>query len=962
MYLMVIGFIVHCIFLMSIFDIYFKSPIINDIPLQTNAVKAPSKRLVLFIADGLRADSFFSLDNEKKSRSPYLRSVIKERGSWGISHTRVPTESRPGHVALIAGFYEDPSAVFKGWKDNPVEFDSLFNRSYVTYAWGSPDILPMFKKGAVEGRVNIAMYSAGEEDFSGRNSSAANLNTWVFDKVKLFFESAKSDNHLKEILTQQGVIFFLHLLGTDVAGHANKPHSQEYRENIEVIDTGVKEVEELITEFYNDDNKTAFVYTSDHGMTDWGSHGAGSASETETPVVVWGAGVAPPTLSTSLDLSTPHDWHLNQLVRQDITQADLVPLIATLLGLSIPVHSIGKLPLGYLTLNKHDSALALVHNAYQLAAQYGRKRDIIESQVLPWLYSPFEQLTHNEEKKLKMLITSLIDQARYDQAMKSADRLIELSLQGLNYYQNYNQSLLLVCISLSFFGWIMWIFCHLLNKIHSAHLTQPAWSKYTKRWFQPIPDCFFFLLHIIAVYLMYAQSYPLQYYVYCCLPVWLWWAVTRKAHVFVAAVHHSKSHPLKIAAVLLMYLMGIELLVVTFFERWVLSVLISVLTLWPFMLTSTHNDTPKKLIVLWTVSSLFLAAFPSLPVIGKQHNTALVSMCGWLWLLVGLLITYYFYSQSLFIKRKAKFEVLIIQLVLFPVTVCVISATSASFDNKMGLPLISQMASWAFLGLSILLPVFGSEFLLPRLCSIGLALAVPFLLLCIGHEAFFLLALFTNLMCWLLVESVEMRRHIKLSDLKFHNSPEDTRNLTASDFHRAFFFLMYIILSFFGTGNVASINSFDPVWVRSFITVFSPFIMTVLILFKTVIPFFLVTCVFRAVNLVTKACTEQLFLVVLVFCDIMGLHFLFAVTNEGSWLDIGTSISHYVIMQVIILFLATLYSVAKMYTSYSVLHSNAKPRTLSGMKFSLESGTGLPDHTVQSSRSSVLFPRKRHVE
>lgn len=47
--------------------------------------------------------------------------------------------------------------------------------------------------------------------------------------------------------------------------------SREYLHNIGLVDSGVAEMESIIEDFFGYDGRTAYVFTSDHGMTNWGN-------------------------------------------------------------------------------------------------------------------------------------------------------------------------------------------------------------------------------------------------------------------------------------------------------------------------------------------------------------------------------------------------------------------------------------------------------------------------------------------------------------------------------------------------------------------------------------------------------------------------------------------------------------------------------------------------------------------
>ncbi|WOK96386.1 GPI ethanolamine phosphate transferase 1 [Canna indica] len=936
-WLVALGIALHAVYMLSIFDIYFKTPIVHGMDPVPQRFSPSAKRLVLLVADGLRADKFFEPDSGGRFRAPFLRSVMKEMGRWGVSHARPPTESRPGHVAIIAGFYEDPSAVTKGWKANPVEFDSVFNRSRHTFAFGSPDIVPIFCRSVPQS--TWATYPHEYEDFA---SDASFLDQWSFDQFHGLLSRSNDDPKLKQILQQDKLVIFLHLLGCDTNGHAHRPYSSIYLNNVKVVDKIAEDVYNLLESYFND-NKTAYIFTADHGMSDKGSHGDGHPSNTDTPLVAWGAGIKNPRRLISdshsddgfrfvddhkHDMPTPIEWGLRGIERVDVNQADIAPLMATIVGLPCPVNSVGNLPLGYLSLNKAEEVEAALANTKQILNQFLRKSQLKQSTSL--YFRPYKPL--EDYSSFLGQIEEFIDARDYESAMKACHTLRSMSLAGLHYFQTYDWLMLMTIITLGYVGWMVNLILHVVQSytfLGNLFLKkkQESSHKITKKVY--LGGC---LLMSLSSFILYLESSPVLYHAYVSMTIFLWTQILSKLQ-FINAIWKEIStknfkSSAKLIAILMMSLIILEFLVASFSDRKLYT--------WFFLIAGLLAASHIFLLVpgrymmalYICLSCWFLSIFTSMPA-EIPDNNPLVFASGFLIVLLGMASRWLDSSRAgdklwLYIVRISKtsqFHLLfVVQAILVVLSSLMVwLSTSHRAANKELLP-VHQLTNWSIAVVSMVIPLFSPVSILSRLTSIFLGFAPPFLLLSIGYEAVFYSAFALVLMGWMLLEcanlySAEYQGSLHVRNLEDNLSGDDkARSLQLSDLRIPLIFMVLFNIAFFGTGNFASIASFEISSVYRFITIFSPFLMAALLIFKLFIPFLLVICVFSAITKLIRIPRLGCYFLVIILSDVMTIHFFFLVRNTGSWMEIGNSISHFGIMSAQVVFILLLFALTNIYT------------------------------------------------
>ncbi|XP_055548458.1 GPI ethanolamine phosphate transferase 1 isoform X2 [Wyeomyia smithii] len=849
--------------------------------------------VIVFVADGLRAASFLE---HQANRTIFLRQTVLSQGVFGISHTRVPTESRPGHVALFAGMYEDPSAVFKGWKKNPVDFDSVFNRSNLAFSWGSPDVLSIFSNEVNLEKVKFVSYSADYESFSS-SANTSLLDVWVFERVKTFLAIPHNQNLLR---SQKKVILFLHLLGLDTAGHIHKPDSILFSENLVLVDKGIEEIVRIIDQITNNDRRTSYIFTSDHGMTDRGSHGSGDPMETDTPFIAWGAGIQ----HWKNVLNGSYQKHIAlkdvNVPSLDINQADVTPFISTLLGIAIPRNNFGKLPQQFLNISDIYAARSMEKNTDQLLHQYYRWQENCNRKLFKWPLSTKESNYMKLIETLQKDIEHAKKIKQYKQMITSSESLMDVVIAAIEFYQTYYKYELLLALTFTMIGWILFI---VRNVFINPILNTPTQTRSV-----------LIALVVVCIICLYntAQGTPKTATFLFSLPVCMWIPVIPKWKEFISIINKE------IIYKTVLFFVSVELCVVSFFQHQALSGVLIVNTI--FMVHRIYKKSKTQWLSLsmhMLLSNAFLAIFPLIPITQQNINNPYLLVSGILvWAILTLNICFFFGENKMYCW---------VQIVLTLSTVLNMLHCFSNPENTFTVNRINQILSWLFFVLSLITPLLTSTSLQIRYMAVVSNFAGPYMMLSLSYEPVFLLSFSLSLFFWIRAEDLLYNSKLKMRFLNYSDVNTFPKPSGSEDIRRALTFVLYMLISFFGPGNIATISSFDPNWVRLFVSTFSPFLMTGLIVFKLLIPLLVLVCAFKSLHVIAQVNMRNLFLLILIICDVMCMNFFYFVKNKGSWLEIGTTISQFVIMECVIIVLICLYGVAKLLTEVTFTKELVRP-------------------------------------
>ncbi|KAJ6164068.1 hypothetical protein N7470_002740 [Penicillium chermesinum] len=375
---------------------------------------APFDRVIFLLVDALRSDFVFA----NNSGFPFTQELIRAGAAMPFTALAAPpTLTMPRVKAVTSGASPCFLDMFANIKDS-------MNRTE-----GNPTWLHTLK-----------------DTYADKKLSYAGTRTWTDLYPDVFARSHPTDanfvpdytsvdevvkNHVDfELANDDWSALILHMAGVDHIGHIGGPDSAYMGPKFHEIDSLTRKIFESIqTKPYL--KNTLFILLGDHGMDNRGNHGGSLESEMSAALVF----MSPLFQRISPGQTSPADPNAGEYgYHTVIDQSNIVPTVASLLGIPIPRLNLGVVIPELLPLWKDpkEHITLLRNNAVQMMRLY-----------VDWLPSPpavsdevfglwkkAETLGSGADEALSVLL-KFCTKAQYVMSVPSGDISFPLIFYGL---------------------------------------------------------------------------------------------------------------------------------------------------------------------------------------------------------------------------------------------------------------------------------------------------------------------------------------------------------------------------------------------------------------------------------------------------------------------------------------------------------------------------------------------------
>lgn len=180
---------------------------------------------------------------------------------------------------------------------------------------------------------------------------------------------------------------------------------------------------------------------------------------------------------------------------------------------------------------------------------------------------------------------------------------MHVTIEAIEFYQQYYKLELLICLAVTMFGWIYL----LIQQLYVRDLASFRGSKS-----QQFAILFVILLIFALIFFNYIQNTPNMVTLYFILPVITWYFVYLRKDV----AKFPTTSKIKVFVGIFILLITTELMIISFFHRNYLSIILIGHCLYELTISSSKRHANVKLFL----STVALAVFPALPSVEKDSK------------------------------------------------------------------------------------------------------------------------------------------------------------------------------------------------------------------------------------------------------------------------------------------------------------------------------------------------------